>query len=247
MDMATTVRGRVARLLLRVLFVLAGAFLTTLATWLISSVSASADTLPGIGQPLLGAAVNSASATTGTVGDTVVSTPALLSRLVTDRLVTGPLVAASTGVGGHEVAAEPARIVAATSPAVVALPRSRGGSGPSSRHGLTHATTVVSSAPRPRIGTVMPSESLVASGIGARHETSSALSLKPGCPPCRSWTVPAGPGSAGNAGSSRSGDVLSRTVSCGSDLSCVASVGVLSGSGAHVPVASGRQPGVTPD
>lgn len=94
MDLATTVHDRMVRLLFRVLFVLAGALLTTLATWLVSSASASADTLPGIALPasptdlatsarvplapddsslrgLLRNAVYSAGGATRTVGDTM--------------------------------------------------------------------------------------------------------------------------------------------------------------------------------
>lgn len=261
MDTATTGRGWLPRLLSRVLFVLGGAVAVTAVGWLLSSATASADTLPVTPPPAVGASVlGSASDALTAVGvppgsgdmPAVPTAPSALPLPGADgvRNVAGAIGHAVRQLGDH-VPVDRTVVVAPltglpSTPATKSTPT--GQSGPAG--GQTSARTLpvraaLTTAPAPS-GPVVAQRSVVRPPAGLAFPTRPKPPVRPSSPtPWTPVSVPAAPsGGTGATGPGGLGLVDQSGTLPVPDLDVVRVVPVTAPLG-QVP--SGRQPGITPD
>ena len=240
-----TDRGRVSRLVARILFVLGGAIVATAVGWLISSATASADTLPDLTVPGTHAAPVASTVTgvlTAVDVPTIPPPPAVTGALSGAVTQLGTRVAAGRTMPVTPLAATPAKPTQVPPPA----PGTAGQSGPeigqAAARPMTTVTTVAPIPPGP--ATVVRS---VPRAVGALAPPVAPLPV-PGAPgtPWSPVTVPAAPG--GTVGSAPGGagigvaDAAGRLPVPGIGVVRVAPVTVPQGNGI-----AGKQPGSTPD
>lgn len=240
-----------SRLVGRTLCVLGGTIAATALGWLLSSATASADTLPDLSVPGTHAAPVAAPDVTGVLGgvDRTVGVPTLPPPPAVTTALTGAMTQLDrhVPVGGDVAVTPPAAAWPAMPPqAPTAVPAAAGRSGPpidrAAARSITAATAVAPIPPGPAT-VVRP----VPHPAGAPATGSFTLPGPPAAPaPWSPVTVPAAPGgSVGGGAPGGAGPVvdasgvLPATVL---DTVCLAPVRVPT---RRVP--AGKQPGITPD
>lgn len=244
MDRARTDRGRVSRLVARILFVLGGAIVATAVGWLISSATASADTLPDLTVPGTHAAPVASTVTgvlTAVDVPTIPPPPAVtgaLSGAVTQ--LGAPVTAAGRDIPVTPLAATPAKPTQVPPPA----PGTAGQSGPAigqaAARPMTTVTTVAPIPPGP--ATVVRSVPRAVGAVGVLAPPVVPMPAAPWSP----GTVPAAPG--GTVGGAPGGTGIGVADAAG--RLPVPGVGVVRVAPTNVPQGNGtagKQPGSTPD
>jgi hypothetical protein len=240
------------RLLWRALFVLGGAVLATVAAWLISSASASADTLPVPPATVVDTVANAASDALTSVtapAKAAVPPPAALPSQAAGGVgrVTGALRTAVSQLGDHvptKSVVVPALAAQPSTPTAVSTQAGR-----TQHRSLPRQAAATGMAPA-STGAVPVQRSKGRSRAGAAPVAVPAVPVLPVLPVPTPWspvtvpTAPSGSGGAGAPGGAGIGLVDQTGAYPVPGLDLVQVVPVTSPLGR---VTSGRQPGITPD